>query len=70
MGIKEDLKKAINSAAPRKIEMNRSMTIEELFALLDHIENIGDRACVGPHGALLHPIAHGIECHRIFRSGC
>lgn len=35
MGIKEDLKKAINSAAPRKIEMNRSMTIEELFALLD-----------------------------------
>ena len=35
MGIKEDLKKAINSAAPRKIGMNRSMTIEELFALLD-----------------------------------
>ena len=35
MGIKEDLKKAINSAAPRKIKMNHSMTIEELYALLD-----------------------------------
>ena len=35
MGIKDDLKKAVYSAAPRKIEMNRSMTIEELYALLE-----------------------------------
>ena len=35
MGIKDDLKKAVNSAAPRKIEMNRSMTIDELYLLLD-----------------------------------
>ena len=35
MGIKDDLKKAVNSAAPRKIEMNRSLTIEELYSLLE-----------------------------------
>lgn len=35
MGLKDDLKKAAYSAAPRKIEMNRSMTIEELYALLE-----------------------------------
>jgi len=35
MGIKDDLKKAAYSAAPRKIEMNRSMTIEELYAMLE-----------------------------------
>ena len=36
MGMKEDLKKALYSAEPRKIKMNRSMTIEELYDLLDH----------------------------------
>ena len=35
MGIKEDLKKAAYSAAPRKIEMRNRMTIDELYALLD-----------------------------------
>ena len=35
MGIKEDLKKALYSAAPRKIKMTRSMTIEELYELLE-----------------------------------
>ena len=35
MGIKDDLKKAVNSAAPRKIEMSRSLTIEELYSLLE-----------------------------------
>ena len=35
MGFKDDLKKAAYSAVPRKIEMGRSMTIEELYALLD-----------------------------------
>ena len=35
MGIKDDLKKAAYSAAPRKIEINRSMTIEELYSLLE-----------------------------------
>ena len=35
MGFKDDLKKAVNSAAPRKIEMNRSLTIEELYSLLE-----------------------------------
>ena len=35
MGLKDDLKKAVYSAVPRKIEMNRSMTIEELYALLE-----------------------------------
>ena len=35
MGLKEDLKKAVYSAAPRKIQINRSMTIEELYSLLD-----------------------------------
>ena len=35
MGLKDDLKKAAYSAAPRKIEMNRSMTIEELYSLLE-----------------------------------
>ena len=35
MGIKDDLKKAVNSAAPRTIEMNRTLTIEELYALLE-----------------------------------
>ena len=35
MGLKDDLKKAAYSAAPRKIEMNRSLTIEELYALLE-----------------------------------
>ena len=35
MGLKDDLKKAAYSAAPRKIEINRSMTIEELYSLLE-----------------------------------
>lgn len=35
MGIKDDLKKAAYSAAPRKIEMNRSLTLEELYSLLE-----------------------------------
>jgi len=35
MGIKEDLKKAAYSATPRKIEMNRSIAIEELYSLLE-----------------------------------
>ena len=35
MGIKDDLKKAAYSAVPRKIEMGRSMTIEELYSLLE-----------------------------------
>ena len=35
MGIKDDLKKAAYSAAPRKIEMSRSMTVEELYSLLE-----------------------------------
>ena len=35
MGIKDDLKKAAYSAVPRKIEMSRSMTIEELYSLLE-----------------------------------
>ena len=35
MGIKDDLKKAVYSAVPRKIEMGRSMTIEELYSLLE-----------------------------------
>ena len=35
MGIKDDLKKAAYSAVPRKIEADRSMTIEELYALLE-----------------------------------
>ena len=35
MGIKDDLKKTVNSAAPRTIEMNRTLTIEELYALLE-----------------------------------
>ena len=35
MSIKDDLKKAAYSAVPRKIEMGRSMTIEELYDLLD-----------------------------------
>lgn len=35
MGIRDDLKKAAYSTAPRKIEMNRSMTIEELYSLLE-----------------------------------
>ena len=35
MGIKDDLKKAAYSAAPRKIEMNRSITVEELYSLLE-----------------------------------
>jgi len=35
MGIKDNLKKAAYSAAPRKIEMGRSMTIEELYSLLE-----------------------------------
>ena len=35
MGIKEDLKKAVYSAAPSKIEMNRSISIEELYSLLE-----------------------------------
>jgi hypothetical protein len=37
MGFKDDLKKAAYSAVPRKIEMGRSMTIEELYALLSSI---------------------------------
>lgn len=35
MGFKDNLKKAVNSAAPRTIELNRSMTIEEIYALLE-----------------------------------
>ena len=35
MGIKDDLKKAAYSAAPRKIEMNRSLTLEELYSVLE-----------------------------------
>ena len=35
MGFKDDLKRAAYSAVPRKIELNRRMTIEELYALLD-----------------------------------
>lgn len=35
MGIKDDLKKAAYAAVPRKIEMGRSMTIEELYSLLE-----------------------------------
>ena len=35
MGLKDDLKKAAYATAPRKIEMSRSMTIEDLYALLD-----------------------------------
>ena len=35
MGLKDDLKKAMFSTVPRKIEMNRSMTIEEVYALLE-----------------------------------
>ncbi len=35
MSIKDDLKKAAYSAVPRKIEMGRSMTVEELYDLLD-----------------------------------
>ena len=35
MGIKDDLKKAAYSAAPRKIEMNHSIAIEELYSLLE-----------------------------------
>lgn len=35
MGMKEDLKKALYSEAPRKIRMNRNLTIEELYDLLD-----------------------------------
>lgn len=35
MTLKDDLKKAYYSAVPRKIEMGRSMTIEELFNLLN-----------------------------------
>ena len=35
MGIKDDLKKAAFATAPRKIEMGRSMSIEELYSLLE-----------------------------------
>lgn len=35
MGIKDNLKKAAYATVPRKIEMGRSMTIEELYALLE-----------------------------------
>ena len=35
MGIKDDLTKAAYATVPRKIEMGRSMTIEELYALLE-----------------------------------
>ena len=35
MGLKEDLNKAVYSAVPRKIEINHSMTIEELYSLLE-----------------------------------
>ena len=35
MGIKDDLKKAAYATVPRKIEMGRSMTIEELYSLLE-----------------------------------
>lgn len=38
MGFKDDLKKAVYSAAPRKIELDRDMTIEELYALLKQHE--------------------------------
>lgn len=39
MGFKDNLKKAVNSAAPRTIELNRSMTIEEIYALLEQHKN-------------------------------
>ena len=35
MGIKDDLKKAVYATMPRKIEAGRSLTIEELYALLE-----------------------------------
>ena len=35
MALKDDLKRAYYSAVPKKIEMSRSMTIEELFNLLN-----------------------------------
>ena len=35
MGLMDDLKKAAYSDAPRKIEADRSLTIEELYDLLD-----------------------------------
>ncbi len=35
MGIKDDLKKAIYADLPRKIEMSRSLSIEELNTLLE-----------------------------------
>ena len=39
MGFKDNLKKAVNSAAPRTIKLNRSMTIEEIYALLEQHKN-------------------------------
>lgn len=39
MGFKDNLKKAVNSAAPRTIELNRNMTIEEIYALLEQHKN-------------------------------
>ena len=35
MGLKEDLRKISHADAPRKITINRSLTIEELYALLE-----------------------------------
>ena len=35
MGIMDDVKKAAYAEAPRKIEANRNLTIEELYALLE-----------------------------------
>ena len=39
MGLFDDVKKAAFSAVPRKIETNRSITIEELYELLKQHEN-------------------------------
>jgi len=35
MGLKDDLKRAAYSTVPQHIELNRSLTIEELYELLD-----------------------------------
>ncbi|MBQ3387323.1 MAG: hypothetical protein IJG53_08370 [Eggerthellaceae bacterium] len=35
MGFMDDLSRAVYAEMPRKIELNRSMTIEELYALLE-----------------------------------
>lgn len=39
MGFFDSVKKAVNSAAPRKITMNRDLSIEELYELLKQHED-------------------------------